>query len=73
MYSYKIEQGSGHGGHNIVAVIMNEKGVDLDGALDWLAEYHGQILSNFKVSPTSLGSRSRCRCQRLCEEISLLE
>ena len=28
---------------------MNEKGVDLDGALDWLAKYHGQVLSNFKV------------------------
>jgi hypothetical protein len=28
---------------------MNKKGMDLDGALDWLAEYHGQILSNFQV------------------------
>jgi hypothetical protein len=25
MYSYNIEQASGHGGHNIVTVIMNEK------------------------------------------------
>jgi len=49
MYSYNIEQASGHGGHNIVTVIMNEKGVDLDGALNWLAEYHGQVLSNFQA------------------------
>jgi len=49
MYSYNIEQASGHGGHNIVTVIMNEKGVDLDGALNWLADYHGQVLSNFQA------------------------
>ena len=49
MYSYNIEQASGHGGHNIVTVIMNEKAVDLDGALNWLAEYHGQVLSNFQA------------------------
>jgi len=28
---------------------MNEKGIDLDGALDWVAEYHGQILSEFQA------------------------
>jgi hypothetical protein len=36
-------------GRSIVAVIMNEKGVDLDGALDWFAENHGQILFSFGV------------------------
>jgi hypothetical protein len=39
MQSRSIEQASAHGGHNIVAVIMNEKEVDLAGALDWFAEY----------------------------------
>ena len=28
---------------------MSEKGVDLDGALDWVAEHHGQILSEFQA------------------------
>jgi hypothetical protein len=28
---------------------MNEKGVDLDGALDWVEEYHGQVLSEFQA------------------------
>jgi hypothetical protein len=28
---------------------MNEKGIDLDGALDWVAEYHEQILSEFQA------------------------
>ncbi len=28
---------------------MNEKGVDLDGALDWVSEYHEQVLSEFQA------------------------
>ncbi|KAN0130572.1 hypothetical protein V8E53_011658 [Lactarius tabidus] len=49
MYSCNIEQASRPGGCNIVSVIMNKKGMGLDGVLDWLAEYHGQIMSNFQV------------------------
>ncbi|KAF8486350.1 terpenoid synthase [Russula ochroleuca] len=49
LYSYNIEQASGHGGHNIITVVMNEKGVDLDGALDWVEEYHERILSEFQA------------------------
>ena len=56
MYSYNIEQASGHGGHNIVTVVMNEKGVGLDGALNWLGEYHGQVLSNFQAQRRMLPS-----------------
>src|ERR1700761_905919 len=58
MYSYNIEQASGHGGHNIVTVVMNEKGVDLDGSLNWLADYHGQVLSNFQAQYRLLPSWS---------------
>ena len=49
MYSYNIEQASRRDGHSIVTVIMNENGVDLDGVLNWLGEYHGQVLSNFQA------------------------
>jgi hypothetical protein len=35
---------------------MNEKGVDLDGALDWVAEYHEQILSEFQAQYQALPS-----------------
>jgi hypothetical protein len=28
---------------------MNEKGADLDGALDWVAEYHERVLSEFQA------------------------
>jgi len=49
LYSYNNEQAAGHGSHNILTVVMNEKGVDLDGALDWLAEYNEVVLSQFQA------------------------
>ena len=56
MYSFNIEQASGHGGHNIITVVMNEKGVDLDGAFAWLGEYHGEVLSKFQAQSRTLPS-----------------
>jgi len=35
---------------------MNEKGIDLDNALDWVAEYHEQILSEFQSQYQALPS-----------------
>jgi hypothetical protein len=35
---------------------MNEKAVDLDGALDWLTEYHEQVLSKFQAQYRTLPS-----------------
>ncbi|KAI0267826.1 terpenoid synthase [Gloeopeniophorella convolvens] len=55
-YSYNIEQAAGHGGHNLVTVVMAEKNVDLDGALDWVSQYHGQILSRFQAQKFGLPS-----------------
>ena len=56
LYSYNIEQAAGHGGHNIITVVMNEKGVDLNGALHWVSEYHEQILSEFQAQSRTLPS-----------------
>ena len=56
MYSYNNEQAAGHGSHNILTVVMNEKGVDLDGALNWLAEYNRAILSKFQAQYRDLPS-----------------
>lgn len=56
LYSYNIEQAAGHGGHNIITVVMNEKKVDLHRALDWVAEYHGQVLSDFQAQRRVLPS-----------------
>jgi hypothetical protein len=36
--------------HNIITVVMNEKAIDLDGAFDWVAEYHEQVLSEFQAT-----------------------
>ena len=35
---------------------MNEKEIDLNGALDWVAEYHKQILSEFQAQYQALPS-----------------
>ena len=35
---------------------MDEKGVGLDGALDWVSEYHGQVLSEFQAQYRDLPS-----------------
>ena len=59
MYSYNIEQASGHDGHNIITVVMNEKGLDLDGALAWLGDYHGQVLARFQAQRSALPSWGR--------------
>jgi len=56
MYSYNIEQAAGHGGHNIVTVVMNEKGANLDSALSWLGEYHCQVLAKFQAQHRTLPS-----------------
>ncbi|KAI9439678.1 terpenoid synthase [Lactarius indigo] len=56
LYSYNIEQAAGHDGHNILTVVMNEKCVDLDGALDWLAEYNRVVLSRFQAQYRMLPS-----------------
>ncbi|KAI0306214.1 isoprenoid synthase domain-containing protein [Multifurca ochricompacta] len=56
MYSYNIEQASGHGGHNIVTVVMNEKGVNLDSALKWLGDYHEEVLARFQAQHRMLPS-----------------
>ncbi|KAH9001765.1 isoprenoid synthase domain-containing protein [Lactarius akahatsu] len=68
LYSYNNEQAAGHGGHNILTVVMNENGVDLDGALDWLEEYNGVVLSRvqaqYRMLP-SWGSRYGSHCHRI--------
>jgi len=56
LYSYNNEQAAGHGGHNIITVVMNEKGVDLDGALNWVGAYHEGVLSRFQAQRHMLPS-----------------
>ncbi|KAG5640312.1 hypothetical protein DXG03_009259 [Asterophora parasitica] len=56
LYSFNNEQAAGHGGHNIITVVMNEKGVNLDSALKWVGDYHEQVLSRFKAQRHRLPS-----------------
>jgi len=56
LYSYNVEQAAGHGGHNIITVVMNEEKVNLHRSLDWVAEYHGLILSEFQAQHRVLPS-----------------
>jgi Delta6-protoilludene synthase len=55
MYSYNVEQARGDS-HNIIAVVMKEKGVDLDGALTWVAASYEEVLSRFQAQHRMLPS-----------------
>ncbi|KAI1789704.1 terpenoid synthase [Ganoderma leucocontextum] len=39
--SYNKEQASGDDLHNIITIAMHENDLDLNGALEWVAEHHG--------------------------------
>ncbi|KAH9957093.1 terpenoid synthase [Russula dissimulans] len=56
LYSFNNEQAAGHGGHNIITVVMNEKNVELDSALKWVGDYHEQVLSRFQAQRHMLPS-----------------
>jgi Delta6-protoilludene synthase len=55
MYSYNVKQAMG-AYHNILPVVMNEKGVDLDGALHWVGTTFEQVLSQFQEHRRALPS-----------------
>jgi Delta6-protoilludene synthase len=56
MYSYNVEQARGDGAHNIITVVMKEKGVNLDGALTWVATSYERVLSEFEECRRTLPS-----------------
>jgi hypothetical protein len=47
MHSYVREISCGLANHNIITVIMHERNLDLQGALDWLDRYANGIVSCF--------------------------
>ena len=55
MYSYNVEQARGDN-HNILPVVMNENGVDLNGAMDWVTTTYEQVLSRFQAQRSTLPS-----------------
>lgn len=45
--SYNKEQAIGDDRHNIITVVMNQFGLDVQSALNWVAAYHAQIETQF--------------------------
>ncbi|KDR76786.1 hypothetical protein GALMADRAFT_225678 [Galerina marginata CBS 339.88] len=69
MVSYNMEQSKGHGGANIVTVVMNSKGIGLQSAMDFVHGYCEcitQQLLNARISllsrPDPVFSRDATRC-----------
>lgn len=53
-----MEQAKGHGGANIITVVMKSKGIDLQSAIDFLAGYLESLTQQFFVAKLSLASRA---------------
>lgn len=45
--SYNVEQARGDDGHNLVTIVMNQLGLDVQGALDWIGILHDQLAGRF--------------------------
>ncbi|KAF8348882.1 isoprenoid synthase domain-containing protein [Amanita rubescens] len=56
VYSYNMEQAKGHHGNNIVTVLMKEKKIGLQDAVDYIGEYCQELMNDFLVAKASIGS-----------------
>ncbi|KAI0077885.1 terpenoid synthase [Panus rudis PR-1116 ss-1] len=56
LYSYNMEQAMGHTGNNILTVLMKEKGLDLQGAADYVGEYFKVLIDRFLDGKAKLPS-----------------
>nr|VWO96337.1 N/A [Ganoderma boninense] len=45
--SYNREQATGYGNWNILSVVMHQFGLDLEGATEWVAQYHKEVEARF--------------------------
>ena len=46
MISYNIEQARGDN-HNIVTIVMHHNKTDIQGAMDWVYQYHKEVQAEF--------------------------
>ncbi|KAJ7155327.1 terpenoid synthase [Mycena filopes] len=58
LFSYNMEQSKGHGGANVVTVIMKSKDVDLQTAIDFLSGYCEALTAQLQEARCVLSSRS---------------
>ena len=56
MHSYRLERSCGLDGHNIITVIMQEHGLDLQQALYWISGCASKTISNFLTNIRGLPS-----------------
>ncbi|KAJ7152349.1 isoprenoid synthase domain-containing protein, partial [Mycena filopes] len=57
LFSYNMEQSKGHGGANVVTVIMKSKDVDLQTAVDFLSGYCEALTAQLQEARRVLSSR----------------
>ncbi|KAL1759644.1 isoprenoid synthase domain-containing protein [Schizophyllum commune] len=57
IFSYNVEQSKGDT-HNMIAVVMNERGLDLQGAVDFVGELCKQAIDRFNYARSCLPSWS---------------
>jgi len=48
--SYNLEQSRGDDTHNIVRIVMNELGTDVNGAMLWVQDFHTQLEQKFHAA-----------------------
>ncbi|KZV89536.1 terpenoid synthase [Exidia glandulosa HHB12029] len=56
LYSYNVEQARGDDAHNILTIVRQQYRLDLDGALQWLEDYHGHLVTGFLDGRAALPS-----------------
>jgi len=47
IFSYNVEQARGNDGHNIITIIMHENKTDVQGATNWVYDYHKKAQARF--------------------------
>jgi hypothetical protein len=52
--SYNVEQSLGDDSHNIVTVVMNELGTDVNGAMLWAQDTHTKLEKTFLAAMAAL-------------------
>jgi len=47
MISYNIEQARGDDIHNAITIVMHHNKTDVQGAMDWVSDYHEGLVAKF--------------------------
>ena len=56
VYSYNVEQAKGHGNHNAVTVLMQERQIGLQDACDIVGTHWAELMSRFTTARSNIPS-----------------